>query len=124
MTGFTTNYQNDSQNGEFNDLYLDAQGNLTTTSGTDEIVETCSHEIWLIPNDWSFSTTLGIPWNTYLQSDQPSGNAIKSAITTAITSVNGVSRVQSITLTTNPITRELDIVPTISLGGTTATITV
>ena len=124
MAGFSTNYQDDPTIGAFNDLYLDAQGNLATTSGTDEIVETCSHAIWLIPGDWSFDTTLGIPWNTYLQSTQPVGNAIKTSVIAALRSVNGVVNIQSISLTNTRITRLLEIMPVISLSGIPTTIIV
>lgn len=109
MTGFSVNYQNNITDVAFNDLYLDAQGNLATVSGETEIIETCYHAIQLCLGDYDFDTSLGIPYDTYLSSDTPIGNQLKLSVTQAVRGVNGVMGINSFSLALNAQTRILQI---------------
>lgn len=107
MSGFSVNYTNDPALGDFNDLYLDNQGNLATVFGETDIIETCYHALQLTVGDYDYNLSLGIPYDTYLSSDSPVGNQIKLSMTTALTAVVGVQSIGSFTLDVDRVNRKL-----------------
>lgn len=124
MSGFSVNYKNDVVGTVFNDLYLDSIGNVASVSGNTEVEETCYHVIQLCVGDYDFNVQLGIPWDTYLSSDNPVGNKIKLSIGKAVGAVKGVKSVDSVNLDTNPLSRSLivTVIITLESGGTTTII--
>ena len=110
MTGFTVNYLNNIAGIDFNDQYLDANGNLAIVqTGDEEVEETCNHAVQLTQGDYSLNNILGIPYDRYLSSDQPVGIQIKRSITQAILAVNGVDSLDSFTANLDATTRKLQI---------------
>lgn len=95
MSGFSSNYNNQNPNTDWNDLYIDKYGNLATVSGNDDVIETCYHAVLLTAGDWIFNTNIGIPWDTYLSSTTPIGNKVQQSVIQAIQGVTGVNKVTS-----------------------------
>jgi hypothetical protein len=123
MSGFSCNYTNDPELGAWNDLYLDANGNIATTNGDAEIVENVYHAIELWLGEYDFNTQLGINWQYYLTTDKPVGNQIKTNLIQAINNVSGVTGITSFNMDLNPINRQLLITVIITLiSGNPATI--
>ncbi len=124
MTGFSVNYQNNISGVDFNDLYLDAQGNLALNSGITEVEENCFHAVQLCVGDYDYNTTLGIPYDAYLSSDSPVGNQLKLSLAKSLLAVDGVVSIESMDLALNPVTRVLQITIIVNLTtGAQITIT-
>ncbi len=116
MSGFTVNYNNSIEGVAFNDLYLDSNGNLAfVDTGATEIEETCYHAVQLCIGDYSYNTTLGIPYDQYLSSNAPIGKRLKRSIIQALLGVNGVQSIDSFSLALNTITRVLQLNVTVNI---------
>lgn len=63
MTGFAVNTSRDGNLG-FNDLYIDAGGNLVTVSDLEEFIQAIRSSIWLWLGEYNFDTALGVQYST------------------------------------------------------------
>ena len=125
MSGWTVNYDNSVAGAAFNDLYLDAQGNIAMNDGMTEVIENCYHAVQLCLGDYDLDTTLGIPWDVYLSSDEPVGLQIKLSVSKALLAVKGVIRINQLLMDVNPITRQLVVATVVVLvDGSMPTITI
>ena len=80
----------------YNDLYLDAFGNIALSYDVQAIVEECSQATKTLLGEMVLNTDVGIPYADTLWIGVPNSQQFVSAITNALLSINGVLEVVSL----------------------------
>jgi len=80
------------------DMSLDANGNLLVVYSLDSIIQNVRSAVRLWLGEYQFNTKIGVNYNRYLgQPTVLASNVLKRDITNAIQSIQGVTKVVSLT---------------------------
>lgn len=102
------------------DIGLDASGNLLIVYGTDAIIQNVQSAIRLWRGEYEFDTTIGVNYKLYLGGLAQFATAnIEYDLRRAILSIQGVTRVTSITYDYNSDTNALSGTAVIDLTNQT-----
>lgn len=81
---------------EYNDMYLDAFGNIALSYDQQAILEECSQAVKTQLGEMALNTDIGIPYRATMWSGTPSTQQFTAAITNALLSIQGVLEVVSL----------------------------
>lgn len=98
MSGFSTNFNNNITGVDFNDLYIDDSGNISTNKDISETIENCNHNLDLFLGEYDFNISLGMDWKKYISTMQNNNELLKKDIYTILYKVKNVSSINSINL--------------------------
>lgn len=127
MTGFAVNTSRDGQS-SFNDLYIDAGGNLVTVSDIEEFVQYIRSSIWLWLGDYDFNTSLGVQYPVIFGNPHIPQSVITSQLRQAIMLADsylnatqraayGIKSIDSINYTPDRVQRVLLVTVIITLNN-------
>ena len=116
-SGFTCNYNKETPNTDWNDIYLDSSGNIATSTGDAYTEENCYHAFWMLLGEYVFDSTIGIDWSTFLSSSEPIISNLKLSIRNNLLTIDGVESVNNIFFSLDRFNRVMNITVNITLSS-------
>jgi hypothetical protein len=127
MSGFAVTLITSATNG-FNDWYIDAGGNLVTTSGVEGFTQSIRSSVWLWLGEYEYNTTLGVPYKAILDNPHTTQPYVEQQIKVAIMLADsyltdnqrkayGVKTINQMTFGFNKVKRALTVSITIILNN-------
>jgi len=83
-------------NTAYNDMYLDALGNISMSRDLNAILEECAQAAKTQLGELIFNINVGIPYFDVLWTGVPNAQQFNAAVTNALLSINGVLEVVSL----------------------------
>jgi hypothetical protein len=93
----SANINNDISGVAFNDIYLDASGNISISTDQQALLEECAQVARTLLGELVFNTSLGIPYFETVWTGVPNTAQFLAALRTSFLNVNGVLEIVSLT---------------------------
>lgn len=129
-TAFATNWntQKPVESVAFNDIYIDAGGNLVTVGSVDDVQQSVVQSLWMWRGEYNFDVFLGVPYNLILGNPDITESLIRYYLTNSILLINdflnktqlaeyGIKEISSMTFNFNGTTRTEQTTITITLNN-------
>lgn len=132
-TGFALNQNPSTYDGDeivtgFNDIFIDAGGNLGVVGGLNDLIQTVKNSLWLWIGEYDFDINIGLSYQGVFQPNNSNAAIFVQQIETSILQCNtylttlqyntyGIKSVSSITFATNRQNRTVTINITLNLNN-------